>query len=229
VREAATIERESQSVDAVVFDLDGVLVDSEQVWDDVRRAFVDAHGGHWRPDAQRRMMGMATREWASYLRDELHVDLPVEDIAERVVDDMAARYGQRPPVLPGAVAAVERVARRWPLGLASSSPTRLIHVVLDAMGVRDMFRTVLSTEEVGRGKPAPDVYLEVADRLRVVPDRCAAVEDSTNGLAAARAAGMRVIAVPNRAYPPDPAELERADAVIPSLGDLSEAVVDPAS
>lgn len=215
------------SIDAVIFDLDGVLVDSEPVWYEVRRAFVAAHGGRWADDAQERMMGMATVEWAAFLRDELRVPLPVREIAAGVVDAMVERSGREPPLLPGAVEAARRLARRWPLGLASSSPARLIGVVLEAAGLAPLFAAVLSTEAVGRGKPAPDVYVAVAQRLGVAPRSCAAVEDSTNGLRAARAAGMRVIAVPTRSYPPDPGELARADAVLDSLDELVEAVVDP--
>jgi HAD superfamily hydrolase (TIGR01509 family) len=215
------------AIDAVAFDLDGVLIDSEPAWTAVRRDLVLAHGGRWPDGADRRMMGMATLEWARYLHDDLGVALPVPEIADRVVAEMAARYAEVPPLLPGAVEAVGRVARRWQLGLASSSPPRLIERTLAAAGLRDLFSVTLSTEEVGAGKPAPDVYLEVARRLGIPPERWAAVEDSTNGLRAARAAGMRVVAVPTRSYPPDDAELARADAVIASLDELTDRVVDP--
>jgi HAD superfamily hydrolase (TIGR01509 family) len=214
-------------IDAVAFDLDGVLVDSEPTWTAVRREFVLAHRGTWPDGADRRMMGMATREWSQYLHDDLGVSVPPADIADQVVADMAARLAGRPPLLPGAAEAVRRLARRWPLGLASSSPTRLIVGTLEAAGLRGCFRVTLSTEEVGAGKPAPDVYVEVARRLGVSPERCAAVEDSTNGLRAARAAGMRVIAVPTRSYPPGADELARADAVLTSLDELTDTVVDP--
>lgn len=214
-------------IDAVIFDLDGVLIDSEPTWSEVRHRFVLAHGGDWPDGADRRMQGMATVEWATYLHDDLGVELPVPEIAERVITEMAARYGEAPPLLPGAVDAVQRVAQRWPVGLASSSPTRLIQRTLDASGLAASFSVTLSTEEVGAGKPAPDVYLQVARRLGTAPDRCTAVEDSTNGLRAARAAGMRVVAVPTRTYPPDPAELARADAVIDSLHDLTPHTIDP--
>ncbi len=214
-------------IEAVAFDLDGVVIDSEPTWSDVRRRFVLAHGGRWPGGADRKMQGMATLEWAGYLHDELGVALPVPEIAERVVTEMADRYAEGPPLLPGAVDAVRRVGRRWPLGLASSSPPRLIERTLAAAGLAAAFRVTLSTEEVRAGKPAPDVYLEVARRLGVPSERCAAVEDSTNGLRAAQAAGMRVIAVPTRSYPPDRAELDRASAVLGSLDELTEAVVDP--
>jgi HAD superfamily hydrolase (TIGR01509 family) len=216
-----------RGIEAVVFDLDGVLIDSEPTWDDVRRRFVEAHGGRWVDGADRHMMGMATGEWAGYLHDELGVALPPEEIAEQVVGAVADRHAADLPLQPGAVDAVRRVARRWPVGLASSSPTRLIASTLAAADLEASFATTLSTEEVGAGKPAPDVYLEVARRLGVPPDRCTAVEDSTNGLRSARAAGMRVVAVPTRSFPPDPAELARADAVIPTLAELTDEVVDP--
>ena len=214
-------------IDAVAFDLDGVLIDSEPPWSEVRRGFVLTHGGAWPDGADRQMMGMATAEWAGYLHDELDVALPVTEIAESVIDLMSARFARTLPLVPGAVEAVRRVSQRWPLGLASSSPSRLIERALDAAELTDSFAVVISTEEVGVGKPSPDVYLEVVRRLGVRPERCAAVEDSTNGLRAARTAGLRVIAVPTRSYPPDPAELARADAVIGSLDDLTNRVVDP--
>ena len=214
-------------IEAVAFDLDGVLVDSEPTWAAVRRDLVLAHGRPWRAGADRQMMGMSTDEWARYLHDDLGVDLPVHEIAEQVVAEMAKRHGARPPLIPGAPEAVRRVARRWPLGLASSSPPSVIERTLDASGLAGSFAVTVSSEEVGAGKPAPDVYLEVARRLGAFPGRCAAVEDSTNGLRAARAAGMRVVAVPTRSYPPDPAALAAADAVIASLDELTDGVIDP--
>jgi HAD superfamily hydrolase (TIGR01509 family) len=216
------------AIRAVIFDLDGVLIASESVWADVRRDFVLSHGGQWPGDVDTRMMGMSTVQWAEFLHRELSVAMAPDDIASEVVHAMSERYTRELPVLPAAAEAVRRVAARWPLAVASSSPPGLIRVVLEAMDVRDLFQVVMSTETVGRGKPAPDVYLAVARRLGTAPTGCAAVEDSTNGLRAARAAGMRVIAVPNRDYPPDPDDLARADAVIESLDDLTEAVVDPA-
>ena len=217
------------AIDAVVFDLDGVLVDSEPTWHEVRERFVLGHGGRYPEGSAEAMQGMATMEWARYLVDELGVGLPPERVATLVVDEMADAYTRALPLLPGAVAAVRRVAGRWPLAVASSSPARLIAAVLEAAGIAGVFATTLSTEDVGAGKPAPDVYLTVAGRLGVAPGRCAAVEDSTNGLRAALAAGMRVIAVPTASYPPAPDVLAQADAVLASLDDLTPAVVDPAA
>ncbi|MGZ4433963.1 MAG: HAD family hydrolase, partial [Trebonia sp.] len=189
-------------IEAVVFDLDGVLVDSEPVWEEVRREVVVAHGGHWSPDAQPQMMGMSTPEWSAYLVADLGVRLPPPRVAEVVIAAMAARYRSHLPLLPGAAEAVRLLGARFTLGLASSAPRSLIAVVLDASGLRSSFAAVRSTEEEARGKPAPDVYLETARGLGVDATRCVAVEDSSNGLRSAAAAGMTIVAVPNPHYPP---------------------------
>ena len=212
-------------IEAVVFDLDGVLIDSEPVWEQVRRQVVAEHGGHWAPDAQQRLMGMSTGEWARYLGEDLGVSLPPETIAAEVIDQMRARYAEHVPFLPGAVDAVRRLAARWPLGLASSSPPVLIDAVLDGAGLRECFAVAMSTEEVAHGKPAPDIYLAVTGRLGRPPRRCAAVEDSANGLRSAAAAGLRVIAVPQPKYPPGPDALGLAALVLPSLTGLTPGVV----
>ncbi|WP_428962462.1 HAD family hydrolase [Micromonospora fluostatini] len=213
-------------VDAVIFDLDGVIVDSEPVWEEVRREYVATHGGTWQPDTQRRLMGMSTGEWAAYLSGELGVDRTAEQVATEVVDEMARRYATRVPVIDGADQVVRRIAARWPLGLASSSPTRLIAAALAATELTGSFRTTLSTERTERGKPAPDVYLAVAERLGVDPARCAAIEDSSNGVRSAAAAGMRVVAVPHGAYPLDPDAERLAAVVLSTVADLTPEVVD---
>jgi HAD superfamily hydrolase (TIGR01509 family) len=205
------------AIEAVVFDLDGILTDSEPVWEAVRRDFVSERGGKWQPDTQRRLMGMSTSEWARYLSDELGVGMSPDEVAQEVVRRMAERYSVELPLLPGAVDTVQRLARRWRLGLASSSPTKLIDVVLGRAGLTEYFTVAISTEEVADGKPAPDVYLAVTARLAVPPDQCAAIEDSSNGLRAARAAGMCVVAIPRPEYPPDPDALAGADLVVRSL------------
>ncbi len=205
---------------AVVFDLDGVLVDSEPVWEQVRRGLVAERGGHWAPDAQRRLMGMSTPEWARYLSQDLGVGLPPDEVATAVIDRMVARYAERVPFMDGAVDAVHRFAARWPLGLASSSPPRLIGTVLKSADLGSCFSVVMSTEQVAHGKPAPDIYLAVTAALGCPPD-CAAVEDSSNGLRSAAAAGLRVIAVPQPRYPPDPDALALASLVLPSLTGLT--------
>jgi HAD superfamily hydrolase (TIGR01509 family) len=208
-------------IEAVVFDLDGVLIDSEPVWEQVRRGLVAERGGHWAADAQRRLMGMSTPEWARYLSEDLGVGLPPGEVAALVTGRMAARYREHIPLLPGAADAVRRLAARWPLGLASSAPAVLIETVLQAAGLSPDFQVTMSTEQVPRGKPAPDIYLAVAGRLGVAAASCAAVEDSSNGLRSAAAAGLRVIAVPRPQYPPEPDALAQAGLVLPGLGALT--------
>jgi HAD superfamily hydrolase (TIGR01509 family) len=216
-------------IEAVVFDLDGVLIDSEPVWEEVRRGLVAERGGHWAPDAQRRLMGMSTPEWATYLSQDLGVGLPPDEVAATVIDRMAVRYREHLPLMPGAVEAVQRLAARWPLGLASSAPAVLIDTVLEAAGLRPYFQVTMSTEQVPHGKPAPDIYLAVTSRLGVEPARCAAVEDSSNGLRSAAAAGMRVIAIPHPRYPPDPDALAAASLVLPTLAELTPDAVSALS
>jgi HAD superfamily hydrolase (TIGR01509 family) len=207
--------------DAVFFDQDGVLIDSEGAWDAARRAIVAEHGGRWRPEATRAMMGMSAPEWSRYVRDELGVELEPSEISDQVVARLLAGYERELPLLPGAVAAVRRIAARWPVGLASSANREVIDAVLDASGLAGTFGATVSGEEVARGKPAPDIYLEAARRLGVDPTRSAAVEDSTNGLRAAAAAGMLVVALPNREFPPADEALALASVVLDSLDELS--------
>ena len=213
-------------IDAVVFDMDGVIVDSEQVWDDVREAFTREVGGTYTESATRDMMGMSSVEWSRYMRDALGVPGTPEEINAEVVRRMLERYGEDPPLIPGAVDAVRRCSERWPLGVASSSNPELIEVVLDRAGISELFGAVVSSQEVARGKPAPDVYLEAARRLAVAAERCAAVEDSHNGLRSAKAAGMRVIAIPNTHFPPDDESLALADVVLASVSELTPEVIE---
>jgi HAD superfamily hydrolase (TIGR01509 family) len=208
-------------VAAVVFDLDGILVDSEQVWDAARRDVVAEHGGTWRDEATRDMLGMSAPEWSRYVVDRLGVALAPEEVNRAVVDALLREYDERLPLLPGAREAVERMAERWPLGLASSSNRPVIDLVLDRMGVTDKFAATVSSEEVGRGKPAPDVYLEAARRLAVDPAACTAIEDSENGIKSAHAAGMRVVAIPNPHFPPADDALALAAVRLPDLNALT--------
>ncbi|WP_103353896.1 HAD family phosphatase [Amycolatopsis sp. CA-128772] len=209
-------------MEAVIFDLDGVLVDSERIWDEVRRAVVAEHGGTWRPEATRAQQGMSTPEWARYLAEELGAQLSPPEIATLVVKRMAARYAAEPPLIPGAVEVVRQVSARWPVAIASSSPVILIKGFLDVTGLP--VGAAVSSEQVGAGKPAPDVYLRAAELLGVTPAECAAVEDTTNGLRSALAAGMAVYAVPNLHFPPDPEVLKQATAVVEKITDLPGAL-----
>jgi len=210
---------------AVVFDLDGVLIDSEQVWDDVREQLARERGGHWHERAQADMMGMSSSEWSRYMHDTIGLAESPEEINDEVVRRMEARYAEELPLLDGAVEAVRRLAGSFRLGLASSSNRPLIDAVLEATGLASLFDATVSSEEVARGKPAPDVFLEAARRLGVEPGACAAIEDSANGIRSAHAAGMSVIAIPNRRYPPPEDALSLADMALGSLDELTAEAV----
>ena len=208
-------------IDAVVFDLDGVIVDSEQVWDEVRQIYTREAGGTFTEEATRAMMGMSSPEWSRYMSESLDVPGTPEEINADIVERMLDRYGEAPPLIPGSVDAVRRIGARWPLAIASSSNPELIEVVLRVAGLDSLFRTAVSSQEVARGKPAPDVYLEAARRLGAEPGRCAAVEDSHAGIRSAKAAGMLVLAVPNPHFPPDEEALAKADVVLGSIVELT--------
>lgn len=206
---------------AVIFDLDGVLLDSESAWVRVKREYTEETGGHWQERAQWDMLGMSSTEWSTYMHDQLGVPAPPERISAEVADRLVELYRERLPLLPGAVDAVKALAAEWPLGLASSSNRNVIDLVLDLAGIADRFEATVSSEEVERGKPAPDVYLEAARRLEVEPEVCAAIEDSTNGIRSADSAAMTVIAVPNSDFPPEPEAVDLAAVVLDSLEQLS--------
>jgi HAD superfamily hydrolase (TIGR01509 family) len=212
--------------EAVVFDLDGVLLDSEQVWDEVREQLVKERGGRWHDRAQTDMMGMSSVEWSQYMHDQLGLAEAPEEISAEVVRRLEDRYRRRLPLIDGAREAVERLAARWPLGLASSSNREVIDLVLNLSGLSPFLRVTVSSEEVARGKPAPDVYLEAARELGVQPESCAAIEDSRNGIRSAKAAAMRVIAIPNPHFPPGDDALAFADVTLGSLSELTPSLVE---
>jgi len=213
---------------AVVFDMDGVLVDTEHLWDEVREELTTEWGGRYTPEAQEAMMGMSSLEWSRYLHETVGLRAAPETINAEVVRRMLARYELELPVVPGAVEAVRRLDEEgFRLAVASSSNRELIDAVIRRLELTAAFEATVSSEEVARGKPAPDVYLEAARRLDVPPGRCAAIEDSASGIRAAHAAGMRVVAYPNRHYPPPAEALALADRVLRSLAELDPAA--PAS
>jgi HAD superfamily hydrolase (TIGR01509 family) len=211
---------------AVVFDLDGVILDTEELWDEVREGLARERGGRWSEHAQADMMGMSSTEWSRYMHEVIRLSERPEEINREVVRRMLDAYADRLPLIDGAVDAVHRLASRWPLGLASSSNRQLIERALELSELAPLFRGTVSSEEVARGKPAPDVYLEAARRLNVPPESCAAIEDSANGIRSANAAGMRVVAIPNRAFPPPDEVLATAYAVLDSIRELTPDVVE---
>jgi len=215
-------------IEAVVFDMDGVMIQSEEIWDEVREEYVRERGGRYDDDVQRAMMGMSSVEWSQYLHDVAGVPDEPEAINDEVLRRMLERYREHVPLIEGAVGAVRRLAAQYPLGVASSSNRALIDAVLLLAGLTEFFTATVSSEEVAHGKPAPDVYLEAARRLGIDSHRCAAVEDSHGGIRSAKAAGMRVIVLPNPSYPPDEEALALADVTIRSLVELTPELVDAA-
>jgi HAD superfamily hydrolase (TIGR01509 family) len=213
-------------IEAVVFDLDGVLVQTEEIWHDVREVYIRDRGGRYDAVSQRAMMGMSSLEWPRFMHEDLGIDDEPAAINDAIVELMSARYRDALPVIDGAVDAVRRLAERFPLAVASSSNRPLIDLVLDLTGLADAFTATASSEEVARGKPAPDVYLEAARRLGVAPERSGAVEDSHAGIRSARAAGMFVVAIPNESFPPGDEALAEADVVLTSIEDLTPAVFE---
>jgi HAD superfamily hydrolase (TIGR01509 family) len=209
------------SIAAVIFDLDGVLVDSEGVWSAAREEVARTHGGQWPEGTDRVVMGMSSTEWSAYMHQELGVNLPPQEISDLVASRLVQLYVRELPLLPGAREVVTSLAVRWPLALASSANRSVIEVVLDLAGFTDCFAATVSSEEVSRGKPAPDVYLEAARRVDAPPEHCVAIEDSSNGLRSAAAAGMVVVAIPNLEFPPSDDALGLADVALAALSELS--------
>ena len=213
------------SVRAVIFDLDGVIVESEQVWERVRSRFVESHGGVWRGESQRHMMGISTRDWARYLKLDLGVQLELDEIPTRVISAMQVEYERHLPLVAGAVPAVRGLAREWSLAVASGSPRVLIETVLRTAEIIDDFKVLVSSDEVNAGKPAPDVYLEAARRLGVPIGSCVVVEDSSNGILSGHAAGAKIIAIPNAAFPPDAGTLRLANKSLRAIHQLTPSVI----
>jgi HAD superfamily hydrolase (TIGR01509 family) len=212
----------------VIFDLDGVLVDSEIWWNDVRRTFAGVHGRPWTEADQRAVMGANSPGWARIMRDRLDLDLDVLEIERAIVDGVVERYRREgAPLIDGAVEAVRRIGADRPVAVASSAHAAVISAALEAIGLADQFAVVVSSDEVPRGKPAPDVYLEAARRLAAAPSTCLVVEDSYNGVRAGKAAGMTVVLVPNHSVPPASGTASLADAVIASLAELDPSAYAP--
>lgn len=212
--------------DAVIFDMDGIIIDSETNWERARLAVVAKFGGSYHGDVAGDVMGMSPPEWSAYLRDRVGIPLDAAQIEREVVHQLVADYQRDRPFYPGAIDVVRAVSARWPTGLASSSGRDLIDLVVSLAGLQDAFTVTVSGAEVALGKPAPDVYLKAAELLGAEPRRCVAIEDSANGIRAGKNAGMRVIAVPNQEFPPATDAVALADIVLLRIADLTPAVVE---
>lgn len=218
-------ERRGSLVAAVIFDLDGVIVDSEIWWHEERVAWAEALGRVWGHDDSRAVMGANSRGWARIMRERMDLAPEMEPgIEADIVDRVIRRYADGAPEIPGAAETVRRIASIWPVAIASSAHRAVIDAALRATGLEADIPVVISSDDVDVGKPAPDVYLVAARELGVPTSMCLVVEDSINGIRAARSAGMIVVLVPNRSVPPAPGATDLADLVLDRLTDL-----DPAS
>jgi HAD superfamily hydrolase (TIGR01509 family) len=205
---------------AVIFDMDGLLVDSEPVWDRARVSMAHKAGKTWTPDDHKATMGVSTAEWVAFMIRRLELTISPDVVEAEIIDQMVSLYKKRIPFLKGAIEAVHLVAKRYPLGLASGSPRRLINTVTSHPDLKNRFQVIISSDQVAQGKPAPDVYLAVAEALGAAHGRCVCLEDSGNGILAGKNAGMKVIAVPDARFPPADEVLGQADLVLDSLSQL---------
>ena len=209
-----------------MFDIDGLLLQSEEIWDAARRQLASWTGVEWPTGATGAMMGMSSPEWSRYMHEQVGVPLEPEEINAAVLTRVKERYRGELPWIGGARDAVIRIAERWPLALATSSNREIVDLVVERGRLDDLVAVSVSSEEVAAGKPAPDVYLEATRRLGVAPRHAAAIEDSTNGLLSAAAAGLSVVAVPNPAHPARPVGLRVAAVVLDSIDELNPEVLE---
>lgn len=216
-------------VAAVIFDMDGVIVESEHLWELARRELVGESGGLWHDGAHAAMMGMSTPEWTSYMRETLGVPLTADEISLRILARLTQLYRSDPPLIDGAAGAVKALAERWPVAIASSSYRELIDLVADLADIERCLTARVSSAQAGRGKPAPDVFLRAAELLGADPGRCVAIEDSANGIRAALAAGMPVVVLPARDHPPPDDLLAAASAVVTSAAEITPNLIERCS
>lgn len=217
-------------VRAVVFDMDGVLIESEPVWELVRADIARELGHSWLNEDQYAVMGVSTARWTEYMFQRLQPHaMSAQALQQRVIERMEAQYREFLPLRRGAVEAVRRLAARYPLALATGSPMRLARYVLQAAGIEDCFGPVLTSDDLPRGKPAPDIYLAAADQLGVPPSACVGIEDSGNGLRALLAAGMPAVAAPMRRYPLALLLLAQCHAKLVELDELTPELIEHAA
>lgn len=213
-------------IKAVIFDMDGVLVDSEVYWAEARVEYARDIGKVWGGDDHRLVMGRATLEWARVMQQYLALEKPPEVIASEMIDRMGTKYAARMPVRPGAIEAVHLAGKHYRVGLASGSPTALINRVMELTGLDKVFETIVYGDDIPNGKPAPDIYIEAMRRLDVSSTEAIGVEDSANGIRALKAAGMYAIAAPSPDFPLPPDVAAMADTLIESLEQFSVELVE---
>lgn len=208
-------------IEAIIFDMDGLLIDSEPVWDKARGIMAAEAGIDWNTDDHKAVMGVSTHEWVSYMTARLKLDMSPESLEKHIVDQMVSLYEQQIPYFPGAVEAVALSADHYITGLASGSPRGLIDTVTGDKALKGKFNAIISGDQVENGKPSPDIYLAVTEMLGVAPSKCVCLEDSGNGILAGKNAGLKVIAVPDSRFSPSMEKLNQADVILASLSEFS--------
>ena len=208
-------------IKAVIFDMDGLLIDSEPKWDEARADMAKRLDKSWGKKDHAAVMGVSTEEWATYMRDTWDLDMSLAEIVEEIVGRMRGYYREQIPFRKNAVEAVNLAAEHYRTALASGSERSLIDIVTTSEELDGKFEVVLSADQVERGKPHPDVYLETAKRLGVEPEQCVCLEDSQNGMLAGLNAGFKVIGIPDEDFPVDKEVLDKVDAVLESLDEFT--------
>lgn len=208
-------------IEAVIFDMDGVLVDSEVYWHLSREEFARSRGKVWTDADQRVAMGRSTVGWAQVMKERLQLTEPVEDIIAEMKQRVMAHYDERLPLREGAIEAVKLSAASFKCALASGSPTDIIQHVMELSGLDRVFQTIVYGDDFPNGKPAPDIYIAATERLGVRAENAVGVEDSSNGIRSLKAAGMRIVAAPSPGFPLSPDILAMCDAHILSLTEFT--------
>jgi len=212
-------------IQAVIFDMDGLLVDSEPVWFEARRELLSHFGKSWTDADQERLMGVRTSVWVDYVTEKLDGAMRSDEVLSQTIEIMAQAYkGGNVPILPGAGEALEHCAGKYRVGLASGSPKLLIEAALTGADWFRFFEQIVSSDKCAHGKPEPDVYLEIMGRMVLDPKTTAVVEDSVAGVLAGIAAKAKVVAVPRGFTPSDDAALTQANERLESLHELPSAL-----
>lgn len=213
-------------IEAVIFDMDGLLIDSEPFWDKARSSMAAKAGKDWNKDDHKAVMGVSTSEWVGYMISRLELVMSPKAVEQKIVAEMVTLYQRQIPYLPGAAEAVALSAAKYPTGLASGSPRSLIDTVTGDKALKGKFKAILSSDQIEHGKPSPDIYLATAKMLGARPKNCVCLEDSGNGILAGKNAAMKVIAVPDSRFPPGAEKLHAADVVLESLSEFSLEILE---
>lgn len=212
-------------IKAVIFDMDGLLIDSEPVWFRAKEDLLKEINYKWTWEDQKNSMGVSTETWVNYVYNFADQKFTKEEVLHGITDRMKTYYKNGEiDLMPGANEALQFAKNNFKVGLASGSYKDLLYGAVKSNNWESIFEEILSSDDIERGKPQPDIYLEVMKRLGVLPEECIVLEDSRDGIKAGVAAGAKVITVPSKDVPVPPEVLDSAYAVIDSLNDFPQIV-----